>query len=517
MYDGAKTFPEARLSREEDKMLPELTKTIKATFPNEAVFAEIAVSLAREAAASLGFEGIPLSQIEVAVEEAVTNVQHAYDPEENTRFDLTCELLPTTLKIVIREHGIPFDPARIPAYKGGHDLDVASTAGMGVFFMRSLVDECSFVNLGPEGKETCLVKHLGSHVRAERVAEEAHAAEAEPEAIKEKIPYQVRPMREDEAIEVSKCAFKSHGYSFFDDHIYYPERLVELIRSGDMISFVAVTADDVFMGHACLLFQYPEDRCAELTFLFVNPEYRGQGACGRLTEALLAARSRRPLEGLYAYAVANHPFTQKAGVKQGIKDCGLLLATSPASWKFKGIPGDPNQRISVVLAFRYVGAPKKLSLYPPAHHRVMVEKLYRNIGADHEFLAPAEETAITGESEILTGTNKSEGCAEIFVRRCGKNVVRDVRRLLRGYCLQQYAAINLFLNLEEPSTYSLTAELEKLGFFFGGIMPCGRIGDMLILQYLNNVDLDYDKIIAYSSIAQEMLAYIRARDPNLVD
>ncbi len=498
-------------------MSSEMTKLIKATFPNEALFAEIAVSLAREAAARMGFEGVPLSQIEVAVEEAVTNVQHAYDAEENSTFDLICEMLPTALKIVIRERGIPFDPERIPAYKGVHDLDVASTAGMGVFFMRSLMDECAFHNLGPGGKETCLVKYLGSHACAEQVLAETHRAEAAPEAGKAKIEYQVRPMRGEEAIEVSKCAFKSHGYSFFDDHIYYPDRLVKMIRDGDMISFVAVTLDEVFMGHACLLYQYPEDRCAELTFAFVNPEYRGQGALGHLAEALLAAKSRRPLEGLYAYAVANHPFTQKTNVRLGIRDCGLLLATSPASWKFKGIPGDPNQRISVILAFRYIGAPKKLRLYAPAHHRELVEKLYRNIGADHEYAVPTAESALAGESVILTGTNQAEGCAEIFIRRCGKDVVLEVRRLLRGFCLQQYAAINLFLNLEEPSTYHLTAEFEKLGFFFGGILPCGRIGDTLILQYLNNVDLDYSKIIAYSGVAKEMLAYIRVHDPNLVD
>jgi serine/threonine-protein kinase RsbW len=149
---------------------------------------------------------------------------------------------------------------------------------MGVFFMRSLMDECSFHNLGPGGKETHLIKYLGSQARAEQSVAEAHAAEAGPGVIKEKIQYYVRPMREDEAIEVSKGAFKSHGYSFFDDHIYYPERLVNLIRSGDMISVVAMTKDEVFMGHACMLFQYPEDRCAELTFVFVNPEFRGQGA-----------------------------------------------------------------------------------------------------------------------------------------------------------------------------------------------------------------------------------------------
>jgi anti-sigma regulatory factor (Ser/Thr protein kinase) len=137
----------------------ESTRIIKATFPNEVAFTPIAQLFAREAAVRVGFEGSALSQIEVAVEEAVTNVQqHAYDAEENSTFDFTCELLPAALKIVIREHGIPFDPGRIPDFKGVQDLDVASTAGMGVFFVRSLMDECSFHNLGPEGKETRLVK-----------------------------------------------------------------------------------------------------------------------------------------------------------------------------------------------------------------------------------------------------------------------------------------------------------------------------------------------------------------------
>lgn len=499
-------------------MPTESTKVIKATIPNETVFTPMAQLLAREAAMRVGFEGSALSQIEVAVEEAVTNVQqHAYDAEENSTYDLICEMLPAALKIVIRERGIPFDPARIPAFKGVQNLDVSSTAGMGVFFMRSLMDECSFHNLGPEGKETRLVKYLAGQAAAEQSAAAAHAAEAVPEVVKEKTEFQVRPMREDEAIEVSKCAFKSHGYSFFDDHIYYPERLVKLVGSGDMISFVAVTSDGVFMGHACMLFQYPEDRSAELTFAFVNPEFRGQGTLGRLVDALFAAESSRPLEGVYAYAVANHPFTQKANVRHGINDCGILLATSPASWKFKGIPGDPNQRISVVLAFRYLKAPQRLTLYPPAHHRQMVTKLYRNIGADHEYAVPAHEPEPAGESEILTGTNPSEGCAEIFVRRCGKDILREIHRLLRGFCLQKYAAINLFLDLGAPTTYSLTAEFEKFGFFFAGILPCARIGDAFILQYLNNVDLDYAKITAYSDTAKEMLAYIRARDPNLVD
>ncbi len=133
-----------------------------------------------------------------------------------------------------------------------------------------------------------------------------------------------------------------------------------------MISAVAVTADGTFMGHSAFLYQYPEDVIAELTFVFVNVEYRGQGALNRLVDYLFTVPKKRELRGMYAYAVTNHPFTQKSMIKFQINDCGLLLATSPASWKFKGISEDTTQRISVLLSFKYLEPPLVYDLYVPA-------------------------------------------------------------------------------------------------------------------------------------------------------
>jgi serine/threonine-protein kinase RsbW len=485
---------------------PPRSDTLKLTLPNEMPYLPLAQSFVREVAAHFGFQSASLSQIELAVEEAVANVmQHGYDAEESRTFDIICEHLPGGIRVIIHEMGMPFDPSHIPEYHPGEP------AGMGVFLMKAMMDDCSFHNLGPMGKETHLIKYLPGP--AGEAGAPAAPPAVEPAVITQKINYSVRLMREEEAIEISRCAYKSHGYSFFDDHIYYPERLVELNRSGDLISAVAVTEDNVFMGHAGLLYQYPEDHIAELTFVFVNVEYRGQGALNRLNEFLLATPKSREFAGIYAYAVANHVFTQKALVRAGLEDCGILLATSPMSWKFKGIAGDALQRISVVLAFKYMEPPRRLTLYPPIHHREMVAKLYRNLGVEHDFDTSSPAAPAAGAPEILSSINPAEGCAEIFVARYGDGVVREVHKLLRGFCLKQVAAINLFLNLEDPATFLLTQEFEKLGFFFAGILPRARVGDTLILQYLNNVDLDYSKIAAYTEMAKEILAYIQAHDP----
>jgi serine/threonine-protein kinase RsbW len=440
--------------------------------------------------------------------------EHAYSRGEDATFDVVLEKIPGGIRVEVKDMGVPFDPDRIPEYVPPTDAKTLTTAGMGVFLMRAMVDECTFVNLGPGGKKTQLVKYRKS-ASAPPPEPDFHDAPPESAVIREKVEFDVRRMREDEAIDVSRCAYKSHGYTFFDDHIYYPHRLVELNRTGELISVVAVTRDGDFMGHSALCFQYPEARIAELTFAFVNVEYRGQGALTRMLEFLLTVESPRPLEGIYAYAVANHVVTQKSNLRHGINTCGIFLATSPASWKFKGIPGDSNQRISVVLDFKYIVPPGRMTLYPPARHAEMIGRLFVNVGASPEFaIAPAGASAPTGESEIHTDSSPSENCAEIFVARYGADTVCQVRHLLRRFCLEKMAAINLFLNLEDPATQHLTAEFEKMGFFFAGIQPRGRFGDTLCLQYLNNVDFDYSAVTAYSEMAKDLLRYIRQQDPN---
>lgn len=496
-----------------------IKESITMTFPNRLDYSFMIQTFVREIAKNIGFSGDELEQIDMAVEESVSNVMVHTSEEENPAFDIVCERIDGGIKITLKEKGIPFDPEHIRRYELSKNLDDLSTAGLGIYLIQKVMDDLSFHNLGTGGKETVMIKYLPEYNPGERAKETNEQKISSPAVISEKIDYTVRGLDPSEAIEVSRCAYKTHGYTFFDDHIYYPERLVEMNRTSEMISAVAVTNDNIFMGHSALLYQYPEDTIAELTFVFVNVEYRGQGALNRLVDYLLQVPKKREFRGLYAYAVTNHIFTQKSMVKFRVNDCGLLLGTSPASWKFKGISDDASQRISVLLGFRYSVIPPVLNLYVPEHHQLMIRKLYDNLGAHPLFKVPAEKEIIFERQESLlkTGINELESCAEIFVAAYGSDILHRIRKLLRAYCVHPISAINLFLKLTDPLTFQLTKEIEKMGFFFAGILPESRIGDALILQYLNNVDLDYTRIQLLSDIAKELLVYIREKDPNQID
>ncbi|HOE17830.1 MAG TPA: GNAT family N-acetyltransferase [Syntrophorhabdaceae bacterium] len=495
----------------------------KLTIPNHKSYLPVAQAAIREAAKMFGFTAETIYHIELALEEAFMNViKHAFEAGEDSTFDIICRQTSMGIKIIIKEKGMPFDPGKITLYDPSKDILEVGSTGLGTFLMKEIVDEVSFHNLGSEGKEMHLVKYLpGKNIEGlfdqselERVEEKGPG----PAVIDQRIEYDVRRMKDSEAIEISKGAYKSHGYTFFDEVIYYPEQIVALNNSGEMISAVAATKDDVFMGHAAL--HYPDSgaRIAELTFIFVSPEYRGQGCMKRMLDFLFETPKKYDLEGVYAFAVANHIYSQKTMVGHGLAECGIECATSPATWVFKGISKGESQRISVVLSFKYLQKPKPLTLYPPARHRAMIEKLYKNLGAGHDYAIPsfAEPRFTDDHSVIYTKVYASEGNAEIFIKQYGSNVVREIKRILKNLlCVEQIAAINLYLGMEDPLTHFASPVFEESGFFFSGIMPKTRVGDAIILQFLNNISFNYDKVITYSENAKEILAYIRENDPNV--
>jgi len=492
-------------------------ESVKLTVPNDLIYFELAQLFAREMARMIGFKGNELNEIDIALEESVTFVMtHAYDKEEDKTIDVICQKIEDGLKIIVKDMGIPFDPNRIARFEITKNPDDLSFEGLGIYLLQKVVDDLSFHNLGHLGKEIHMVKYLPQSGPQMTLAPDYGQIGEDTKVITGKIDFEVRAMQPEEAIEVSRCAYKSHGYSFFDDHIYFPERLIEMNQNLEMISAVAVTNENEFMGHAALLFEHPDDIIAELTFFFVNIEYRGQGALNRMVDFLLQVPKKRELTGIYGYAVANHPFTQKTFARIGMKDCGILLATSPASWKFKGISDDTSQRISVVLGFMYMKEPAPLTIYPPAHHQDMITKIYASLGASHHFSGPESgEPFFSGtDSDIFTELNELESCAGIYIFNYGENVLNTTRKILRSFCISNIASINLFLNLADPLTSHLTGEFEKMGFFFAGVLPQSQIGDALVLQYLNNVAFDYNKLVLYADFTKEIMEYIRRNDPN---
>ena len=117
--------------------------TVPGRFEYLAQIAEFVTRAAREA----GLDDDDVFHVEMAVDEACSNViEHAYAQVAGD-IDLTCAVpVQGRLDITIHDHGAPFDPATVPEpnVSEGANLDMMQEGGLGLYFMRKLMDEVRF-------------------------------------------------------------------------------------------------------------------------------------------------------------------------------------------------------------------------------------------------------------------------------------------------------------------------------------------------------------------------------------
>lgn len=97
--------------------------------------------------------------IQMAVDEACTNIiEHAYGGEGKGQIRLTCAVKKDGLHVVIYDQGTRFDPAQAPELDTQAPLEKRQLGGMGLFFIRNLVDQAEFKFDTPQGNQLILFK-----------------------------------------------------------------------------------------------------------------------------------------------------------------------------------------------------------------------------------------------------------------------------------------------------------------------------------------------------------------------
>lgn len=220
------------------------------------------------------------------------------------------------------------------------------------------------------------------------------------------------------------------------------------------------------------------------------------------------------LKGIYGKAVTVHTYSQKMTEKTGNKDCAVLLGCAPADMLFKGIAERLPQRGTCVYSFLALVSLPVTTVYPPPHHETTIRKIYSHLGLNRSFITLCRDVLVDDLSIMRSKIMTEHNTAEIVLIRYGKDCAKMLRHHLKELCTKKIDQVTLFLNLGDPFTSLMCEEFEKLGFFISGIVPCLHFEDTLMLQYLNNIIIDYSQIKVYSDMAKEMLAYVKERDPN---
>lgn len=132
-----------------------MKEQVKITLPGKPEYVSIARLTASVIANRMGFDIDEVEDIKVAVGEACNNaVMHGKGEEEN--YDICFEVYQTRMVIEVRDNGIGFDYTDYQA----PELGELKENGLGIFIMKTLMDEVEFIPVPGDGTRIRLVKGL---------------------------------------------------------------------------------------------------------------------------------------------------------------------------------------------------------------------------------------------------------------------------------------------------------------------------------------------------------------------
>ena len=102
-----------------------------------------------------GWEKKTTEEILLAVDEALTNViRHAYGGNPG-KMAVSVSTTENKIEIVLEDRGKKFDPTQVPS----PELPRHKPGGLGVHFIRTIMDQMIYDDQDPTGNRLCLIKH----------------------------------------------------------------------------------------------------------------------------------------------------------------------------------------------------------------------------------------------------------------------------------------------------------------------------------------------------------------------
>ncbi|MDY7042102.1 MAG: ATP-binding protein [Chloroflexota bacterium] len=105
-------------------------------------------------------------QVQMAVDEACTNIiQHAYQGLESGEITINCHRTNDSFVVTIQDHGRAFDPTAVPPPDLSADIEARRVGGLGLYFMRRLMDEVCFEFDEKVGNTVTMTKRIAPRPR----------------------------------------------------------------------------------------------------------------------------------------------------------------------------------------------------------------------------------------------------------------------------------------------------------------------------------------------------------------
>lgn len=442
------------------------------------------------------------NELELAIKELFENaVIHAYTSGEEGEIEIEFELFHNGIKVDIKDKGMPFDERLLKSVP----IDLKEK-NRGLNRVYQLVDNFRFFNLGLNGKKFSIIKFVPISLRLKEdipfysdIGDDFDKTARE--LIKDRL--NVRLFKEGDEIWITKLIYKNYGYTYFKDLFYYPEKILEKEKSGEISSIVA-QVDDKIVGHFALV-KVPNSNIAEIGIAVVDPDYKGMGIMNEMFKLLLKRAQDLNLSAIFGEAVTFHPYSQKANAKYGFCPTALLLGELHQMIKLKGhkYPFRNTRGASLVDYKILKKFKKKISL--PKIYKEWIEKTYKNCGVEYEIKENFEK-----EHKVYIEHNPKFNLSTIVIDNVDDDFEDLFKDIFERVVAKHPDMIYADINLETVNNIDKVVDiLRSYGFFYSGIIFLKREDyDYLRLQFESSENIEEQNIVCYTDFCKELHKFI---------
>jgi len=437
-------------------------------------------------------------KIELCAEEAfIYLLRNSYRDEEGD-IEISIEVNERYFILSFIDSGLPID-IDFPqtAVEGIQSID---TQTLELLLIKKFSHMAEWINHGKAGREFKLYFELPQQaIYTLTEIEESEHFEVSADDI------EIKPFEKRWATEISQIIYKAYGYSYPNEDLYFPERIIALNESGQLVSVVAYdTKRDRIAGHYAL---EREDlgSVAEIGQAVVVPSYRGLGLMKKIRKKTQEIGKELGLEGIMSKPVTVHLFSQKTNEVLGAVPVGMGFGVSPVK-KFKKIEADSSQRGSCMYYYLPLKNRKRV-LWVPRRHKEVIESIYTDLKLD--YVLQEEDDRPRENGTVQSAYSPDFEVGSIYVTAIGEDNIRYIKEAFFNLLFRMKAeVVLLYIVMEDFDIEALISQVEDEKFFFSAVLPSFVEGkDVLVYEFLPK-DIDESKVEIYSDRAKELVHYV---------
>lgn len=463
------------------------------------VAADVAAGMIDSVADALGVAAVPRIRLQTLTMEVLGAViRGAFGDTDDLDIVIEVTRVGDAMHILVRDHGAPLD------FGTGYPPRVSELIQLG------FADGLQFASDGRAGNRTEIIKNIPYGSIDETFIAETKATPPPAPVVDEdgKADVEIRDMTIEDVTGVARLFYRCYGYTAaYAAAVYQPERMRALVQEGLHLGTVAVATDGTIVGHVAGEVVSADAVIGEIGLFAVDPQFRKFGVGVQMGVYHAAKMYNAGFIGLYTHAVTVHDRSQKAAVRSGGKEVGMMLASQPGELSFQGFDIDGEHRKSTMNFFVNLGRTPQRTVYVPPAYAEVVERIYAHALVPRTVVShsPGRPEVANQTSEFRVDLRHETGIALLEVAHYGEDFLQTLQAQLQKLRMNRFDLIVVGFPMADPLTAYFASGLHELGLSFAAVMPELNDGDILRLQVLNNVEVLPDTI----NVASDFGAYLR--------